>query len=83
MSAAPIINHPAAIQALRDCGRRTLAAADGRGVRWARIDCTKALQTAGHSVAISTQGAEQITRLAVWVKTRALEMQADLARGRA
>lgn len=70
--------HPSPIDAgaewmaLRDCAAASMNAADGRGVRGARVTCRNALVRAGHRPAAAQTLAETMARLGVELQRQAI-----------
>ena len=59
------------VAALKACGLKVMAARNGHGVRWARAQCARDLQVAGHAAADAAALADSMTRFSTGFAARA------------
>lgn len=75
------IDRTAERAALTACATRVMAAANGHGVRWARVGCIAALTSAGYERASAESLASSMTRFAVGFSERANALHAEFNLG--
>ena len=69
------------VAALTACGTKVLAASNGHGVRWARAQCARDLQAAGHAPGDAQQLADSMARFSTGFAARADALVAAFAAG--
>lgn len=69
------------VAALTACCKKVMTARNGHALRWARVQCVRDLQAAGHAATDAQQLAESMTRFSTSFAARADALVAEFNAG--